>query len=240
MLEFSPIASSSSGCAYKLSGGGASAPLLLDAGVSLNRLQVALNHQVTQLAGCLLSHAHGDHVRAAKGLLTLGVHLYASRQTFDSLTEWRRTCHAVSPGEEFAVEDWRIKAFECVHDVAGTLGYVIGSPDGHQAVYLTDSSYSRYRFPGTTHWFVECNHSAEILRRNTLLGDIHAQRYKRVATTHMSLERLIDLLNANDLTTAEEIWLLHLSDANSDEAAFADAVRSATGVPTYVAPRGTI
>jgi phosphoribosyl 1,2-cyclic phosphodiesterase len=84
---------------------------------------------------------------------------------------------------------------------------------------------------------VEANHSMEIMRANSESGRIDHARFNRTAHTHMSIERLIELLKANDLSKAQQIWLLHLSSENSSEDDFKDKVQRATGVPTFVAGR---
>ena len=239
MLEFLPLASSSSGCAYRLSGGGATAPILIDAGIRFELIQQGLDFQIATLGGCLISHAHGDHVKAVKKLMDAAVDCYASEETWDQLTKSigshhrMRTCKEL---KEFEVRGgWKILPFDAVHDMPGTLGFVIGSPDGFKALYLTDSAYSRYKFDGLTHIYIECNFSQELLRDNVEKGKVHAERFARTQRTHMSLERLIQMLKANDLSKVEEIHLLHLSSVNSDELGFKKAIERATGCPVYVA-----
>jgi len=43
------------------------------------------------------------------------------------------------------------------------------------------------------------------------------------------------MLKANDLSQCREIWLLHLSDGNSDENEMRRRVQEATGIATYIA-----
>jgi phosphoribosyl 1,2-cyclic phosphodiesterase len=237
-LRFEPLASSSAGCCYRLSGGGTSAPLLIDAGIRFELIQRGLNFRVSALAGCLLTHAHGDHAKAVDGLLRAGVDVYSSKETWASvwprLTATHRAKELYSR-EQTSVGDWSVLPFEAVHDAPGTLGFLIGSPDGCRLLFLTDSAYSPYRFEGLTHIAIECNWSSEILRDNVSSGQIHRDRYRRISSTHMSLERLIEMLKANDLSAVEEIHLLHLSSQNSDEAKFKLEVERATGKPVYVA-----
>src|SRR5690606_41843978 len=59
---------------------------------------------------------------------------------------------------------------------------------------------------------------------------------RRVLCNHMSLERLLAMIRSNYFSQVREIHLLHLSDGNSDVAAFRAAVYRATGKPVFVAP----
>ena len=65
-MLINPIASGSSGNAYYISDGQSS--LLLDAGIPLAQIQAGCGYKVSQLSGCLVTHGHGDHVKAAKAL----------------------------------------------------------------------------------------------------------------------------------------------------------------------------
>jgi len=236
-LTFKPLASSSAGCCYLLSGGGTAQPLLIECGISMQRISRGLDYQVTNLAGCLVSHAHGDHCHAVEGLVARGIDVYASRETWSSLPNAQNAYNAktLEPRSDVMVGDCQVLPFEAIHDLPGTLGFVVGSPDGSRLLYLTDSMYSPFTFEGLTHLAVECNYSNEIIRDNAESGAIDRARYRRTMSTHMSLETLIDLLKANDLSRVEAIYLLHLSNANSCELQFRTAVQAATGVPTYVA-----
>jgi len=237
MIDFRPLASSSSGCAYHLSGGGAAAPLLVECGIPFKQLQRALAFKVSELAGCLVSHAHGDHSMCAMELRGRGVEVRASLETWDALGLKSNDCaHFLHPRSESQVGDWRVLPFEAVHDCPGTLGFVIGAPSGERLLYLTDSMYSPFRFDGLTHLAVECNYSSEIIRERTREGTVHRERYARTVRTHMSIERLEEMLKANDLSKVERIWLLHLSDANSDENEFKSRIERLTGIPTTIAP----
>lgn len=239
MIEFRALASSSEGNAYLVTHEG-SAPLLIDCGIRFAEIQQALDFKVSGLAGCLISHAHGDHCKAVKDLLKMGVDCFASPQTWDSLQIFNHQAWNARHMERWPIREtgWAITPFDAVHDLEGTLGFVVDHKvSGERLVYLTDSAYSRHRFEGVTIFAVECNHSSEIMRDRARSGSLDTDRYKRVSTTHMSVERLIGMLEANDLSQCREIHLLHLSDGNSDERAFKEKVQAATGVPTFVAAK---
>ncbi len=215
MISFHPIASSSRGCAYVVRDCVAP-PLLIECGIPFGQLQKALDYQVSTLAMCLVSHRHGDHYNeaTARELIKRGV--------------------SVSSGDISHVGQWQIKSFCVPHDTE-TRGFFVRCGD-ESLVYLTDCPYSPYTFPPMTLFAIECNHSRQLMRANTISGDIAAERYKRTVQNHMSLDRCIDTLKANDLSQCREIHLLHLSDINSSEQEFKDAVQRATGIATYVAP----
>ena len=61
----------------------------------------------------------------------------------------------------------------------------------------------------------ECNYSKEGLERSIREGYIPIERVPRLIKSHMSLDHLLDMLHANDLRNVRQIYLLHLSEANS-------------------------
>jgi phosphoribosyl 1,2-cyclic phosphodiesterase len=235
-MEFRALASSSSGCCYHVAAPG-TAPLLLDAGLGFDVIQVALDHQVSKLAGVLLTHAHGDHAKAVKRLMAASINVYASAETWEEMGETGHRAKTIEARTEFPLGGWTILPFEAVHDSPGTLGFVIASPEGKRLLYLTDTGYSKFKFVGLTHIAIECNHSREILAANTMKGVLDKNRHRRTTHNHLSLERLLQMFEANDLSKVEEIVLLHLSDQNSDEEGFRSAVQRKTGIPTQIAPK---
>lgn len=238
-MNFIPLFSSSAGNAYLVTSPG-SAPLLLECGVPIKKLREKLyQHGVmlTDLAGCLVSHAHGDHSRAVKDLLKAGVDVCASKSVGDDLflTGHHRFNETISGKElRFSVSGWRVIPVDCAHDVP-CQGFVISAPDGDGLVFIPDTQYVKNRFEGFTHLAVECNHQEDLLSDNIVSGLVPVPVGRRVRRNHMSLEKLIAMLKANDLSRCREIHLLHLSDTNSDEQAMLRAVQEATGVAVFVA-----
>ena len=230
-MEITVLASGSSGNCYMISDG--TTPLLLECGIRFRDIQRGLGFGVSSLAGCLVSHEHQDHARAALDMTRYGVNVYASQGTIEALGVSGHRVRPIKALQQFRIGSWTVLPFDTVHDAAEPLGFVLAGEAG-KVLYLTDSAYCKYRFDGLTHLLVEANHSVEILRRNVDAGMFHKEHFGRVVRNHLSIERLIDMLRANDLSRVKEIHLLHLSDQNSDEAAFKTAVQRATGKPVYV------
>ena len=241
-ITLESLASSSAGCAYRVSCPG-SRPLLIECGLPFGMLQKALDFQVSKLAGCLVSHSHADHSKAVHDLCKAGIDCWMSEPCLNALytdkSGHRLRCLIPESDQRdpIHVDDWSVSPFHAVHDCPGTLGFVVDSPAGDRLLYLTDSAYSKFTFSGLTHIAVECNHSVEMMRANAERGDMDRERFARVCATHMSIERLEDMLRANDLSRCREIHLLHLSDGNSDAADFKARIEKLTGIPVTVAAK---
>lgn len=232
-MDITVIASGSSGNAYRISDGDTA--LLLDAGIPLQRIKQALNFRVRDIAGCLITHAHGDHAKAAGDLAKAGVDVYTSQGTFDAC---RLTGHRTKPVkalQEVMIGTFAVLPFDVQHDAPEPLGFLLTSRrTGEKLLYFTDTYYLKYRFTGLTHIMGECNYSMDIVEQSVRNGYIPPELVPRLIKSHMSLEHFLDLLKANDLHEVKQIYLLHLSNNNSDAERFREAVQKLTGTEVYV------
>jgi phosphoribosyl 1,2-cyclic phosphodiesterase len=117
------------------------------------------------------------------------------------------------------------------------VGFFLASNRGAKVLYATDTAYIPHTFEGLTHVLVECNYSLEIMRRRVYAGELRLEQKSRVLRYHFGLERVVAMLEANDLSDVREIHLMHLSDGNADAERFRAVVRAATGKPVYIAQR---
>lgn len=236
MITVEVLGSSSKGNCYRLLSGGRS--LLLECGLPWKEIRKGLNFQTTALDGCLITHHHKDHARSAADVMRAGVDLYATGAAFEAMAIPGGPHHRFKPliyrHTVTVGEWWRVMAFEAHHDAPGTAGFWIEDKDGDKLVFLTDSAFSYYTFPGTGVYMVEANFSEKILQRNVDDGLIDAYLARRVTENHMSIERVVVMFTEADLSQCRHIHLLHGSDGNSDSALFKKIVEETTGVPVTV------
>ena len=130
--------------------------------------------------------------------------------------------------------------FSTQHDAVDPCGFLIDCPDGNRVVFATDTYYLKYTFPKVNYFLLECNYSKEKLQRNVREGIAHPAVARRITESHMSLDRCIDTLKANDLSEVKAIVLLHTSKDNSAEKQFIiDEVQKATGKAVFIAEKST-
>ncbi|WP_020615782.1 MBL fold metallo-hydrolase [Paenibacillus daejeonensis] len=235
MIEIKTLASSSAGNAYTVTDGNTT--LLLEAGIHFRDIQRAVGFRMSQIAGCLISHEHGDHRKAAADLAKAGVEIYASQGTLGALQLPRHRTTALTAKKQVVIGSLTVLPFDVRHDAEEPLGFLLGNQAGEKLLFATDTYYIPYRFPGLTHIMVECNYSEAILDSNIIDGRVPAIQKKRLQRSHFSLENFKDFIRANDMSKVQEIHLLHLSDRNSDEAAFKRELQELTGKPIYIAER---
>ncbi len=231
MFEIIIHATGSKGNAYSIIDG--DHKILIDPGIRFRDLQKATNFGLAKYDFVLVSHEHKDHCISVKNLTRLGIPCLMSQGTANELWVENVATHIKSevPTERLS---WSILPFAIQHDAAEPLGFLIQSPSGKKILYATDTYYIRYTFTGVTHWMIECNYAEDILSRNqSLPKDV----LRRIRTSHFELENVKAFFKSQDLSATEKIYLIHLSDDNSDQARFVGEIERVTGIPVYCSAR---
>lgn len=233
-MQLKVLGSSSAGNGYLMRGETES--LLIEAGYKYREVLKAAEFRTLDMQGVLLSHEHGDHAAYALELAKNRIPLYASHGTLEALgLLGHPMAHALKPLEQVAIGGFRVLPFGVQHDAAEPFGYLINHRETGNILFATDTYYLKYKFADLNNIMIECNYDAHILNGNT---EISASRRDRTIKSHMSLEQCISTLQANDLTSTNNIVLLHLSSDNSNEAAFVERVTRATGKRVCAARAG--
>lgn len=232
MVDFQSYKSSSKGNLYTVSDG--KTRLMLECGLSWQDTIAALNFKTSSIHSILCSHSHADHSRGAVGAIKAGIDFWASEETISHLGLTGHRVHVLRPLEQVKLGTWRVMPFDTPHDIDGNLGFLLANEVGERCLFAIDTPYLKYRFNNLHTIAIGCNFSEDILRENTKKGVVARAMRTRLLSSHMALETLCDLMRANNLSTVEEIYLLHLSDNNSDADLFKRRVQETTGKPVYV------
>lgn len=234
MLIFRPFTSGSKGNLYIVSNG--QTKILLECGLPIKEIQKHLDYKVSELDGVLVTHEHLDHARSTKDLARLGINCYMTEGTQEALGVAGHRIQTVIPQQQFTLGTFEILPFQVQHDAACPVGYLVYSKTtGDKLLFATDTFYIKFCFKKLTIIAIECNYAKDILQANVRAGLVPAVLEKRLLTSHFSLENVKEFLKANDLSRVREIWLLHLSDQNSDAERFKREVQELTGKPVFVA-----
>lgn len=225
-MKFIPLASSSHGNAYIVDDG--ETRLLIECGISYKKLQALSGFSLSALVGCVISHEHHDHAGCYMQLIKNGVPVYASEGTADALG-----CGLFQPlteREQVRIGSYDVLPFPTFHDAAEPLGFLIRSRcDGDKLVFATDTVNLGYQFPGVNIIAVECNYSEEILARAERMPE---KVRHRIRNAHMEVMRTCEWLKKLDMSRVREVYLMHLSDACSNEGQFLRMVQAV--VPPHV------
>lgn len=227
------LGSNSEGNGYILKGEKES--LLIECGINIKKIKAALDYNISNVAA-IVTHLHGDHAKSLKAVLDAGITVYASKETFEAkgVVNHHRAKQMES-GKTYMVNGFKVNPFPVHHDVP-TFGFLIEHPEMGRVLFLTDTYFTDYTFPGLNNIIIECNHDTEILEANT---DKRFLR-ERIIQSHMNIETCKKTLLANDLSKVNNIVLIHLSEKNSDSQAFKKEIKAITGSTVNIATAGLI
>ena len=213
-MKFESLASSSAGNAYIVSD--RDTRILIECGVTHQKLQKLSGFSLSEFKACLVSHEHQDHAKSALDLIARGMDVYMSVGTAEALEA--NGAQLIEHMEQFNVGSLDVVPFTTFHDAAEPLGFLIKSRlDGDVLAFATDTVNLRYKFPGLNILAIEANYDKHVLDRCEKLPE---KVRHRITNSHMEIEVLCDYLRSLDLSECREVHLLHLSDSTSREAEF--------------------
>jgi phosphoribosyl 1,2-cyclic phosphodiesterase len=236
-MKLKVIGTGSSGNAYILSNGDEA--LLIEAGVNIKEIKQALDFDFSKVVGCLITHEHMDHCKSANEVMRLGVNVYSGAKTHQSINgDVIHRALPISSRQTIKIGNFKVMAFDVKHDAAEPLGFLIEHKDCGKVLFLTDTYYCKYTFPGLNNIIIEANYSKEIIDKKFGPDSDKEFLRNRILKSHFSLSNCKDMLSANDLSQVNNIVLIHLSDSNSDEKQFKKEIHELTNKNVIVASNG--
>lgn len=213
--------------------------LIIEAGITYKRIQEGLDFDTGKVVGCLISHEHGDHSKAAIQLMKNGIDVYGSKGTLEELDlEDHYKAKEIKKHEKIKVGGFTVLPFDVQHDAKEPLGFLIQHKRMGKLLFITDTYYSKYRFKEVDHILVECNYKKEILDSNIEKGTVTEWLSERIIRSHFEIGNVKDFLRSSDLSKTKNIVLIHLSSQNSNEKLFRKEIEKATGRITHIAEEG--
>ena len=228
--------SSSSGNCYLLEANDVEI-LMLECGINFKEVEKALNFDISNIIGCLISHEHGDHSKYVQKVMNCGIDCYMSDGTKNALNPNHHRAIILGKNRIQAIGQYEIMAFSTKHDCTDPIGFLIYHKEMGLMLFATDTYYLEYIFEGLNHIFIECNYSKDILNKNVELGLINKALKDRTLKSHFELENVKGFLKVNDLSGVRNICLLHLSDRNSDDERFKKEIEELTGKNVVIADK---
>ncbi len=201
--------------------------LLVDAGISLKRIEEGLNGlglTLPDINGILVTHEHTDHIAALPVIARKhGIPVYATAGTAEGIlaADTRgyldpALLHFIRAREEFALGDFTIRPVEICHDAKEPVAYTCTVGDRHLAV-ATDLGHVTEQLAtalsGMDALLVEANHDVRMLQA----GPYPYRLKQRILsdTGHLSNEAAGNLLTRILHDGIKGVLLGHLSKENN-------------------------
>jgi phosphoribosyl 1,2-cyclic phosphodiesterase len=235
-MELRVLGSSSNGNCYLFQNDNEA--LVIECGVSLKEVKRSVDFNISKIVGALVSHEHGDHAGHIGEFVDAQIPVYLSNGTREKLDLPNSfNIKKIEKGNYFKVGNFKVVAFETVHDAAEPLLFLIYHKETGVVLFATDTSYIQYQFNGLNNILIECNYCPSILESNVKDGIVTMSRYDRVVMNHCSLDTCNEFLVATNLTKVNNIVLLHLSDQNSNETECKRIIEQTTNKNVYIAKK---
>ena len=213
--------------------------LIIECGLPMIEVKKALKFDISNIAGCIVSHQHRDHSKYLPEFLKCGIRVLALEDVFNSFPTLKNRvfCKNIEPMHGYKVGGFKVYALPVVHDVP-CLGFVIEHSEMGKLLFVTDTMMLEYRVEKLNHIMIEANYSDELLEDAISNGSTVSSTRERLLESHMELKTTEQILRTTDLTAVNEVVLLHLSCRHSDAVQFRDRIAKAVGKPVYVANSG--
>lgn len=233
MINIKSFGSSSKGNGYLIDDG--HSQLLIEAGILFKKVKEKMNHDFKRVAGCFITHEHNDHAKYVHQIIKdTSIDIFATKGTLNELEIKDYRGVIIKPNTVLKLATWKISAFKINHDAADPVGYIFENQMHEKVLFITDTYYVNYKFPGVTHMMVEMNYSEEILKEKMNQG-FEKKLADRIRKSHFEMNYALDFIAKNKSSKLQEVWLLHLSESNSDANLFKEKTQKLTGVPVYIA-----
>lgn len=240
-MKLKVLGSNSQGNCYILDG--ADEALVIECGIPDFR-DLLRAVEPRRIAAAAITHQHNDHARHIATLVEHGITTLALPEAFRThgIPEGAPFAREIAPGRAYRTGGFTVQPFPVDHDVP-CVGFIIGHREMGRLLFVTDTMDCPYTFSGLTQVMIEANYSDAVLDRRIEMARGRALQHltamrPRLYRSHMELGTTKAILQSLDLSRVDSITLIHLSDENSDEAAFVREITRATGKLVRAADKG--
>lgn len=210
------LGSGSSGNSFLVSEAGSA--ILVDCGIGARRTRAFLREQGVdgRLSGVLISHEHGDHVRALPSVRRYQrCGIFSTEGTFRAIGV-ESDCNTIQPGRQFSIGSVGVTPVSVSHDGESPVGFVIEGRSSRVAIF-TDlgipSGDVRDALSDSDTVVLESNYCPSMLQVSPYPARVK-QRI-RGPLGHLSNDDCATLLASAISEKTTGVWLAHLSENNN-------------------------
>lgn len=216
--------------------------LQIECGCTWKKLTKALKYDLTNIDGCLLTHEHKDHSKAAEDVLNAGIDLWASEGTLLGIEEslhLHRRAHTIADRGAFIIAGtWDIFPFAVHHDAKEPLGFVIRDRSSKEyLLFVTDTSHVTQRFGIPFDIIaISASYDKDVLAGRVERQEINETLAKRLLVSHMEYHVTKRYLKQFcNLARCRQIYILHTSRDNMDAKQVREEIEKELFVKTVIA-----
>lgn len=213
--------------------------LILDAGMPIKDVKVALDFNIKKISGVIVTHIHQDHSKYIKDYEKIGIPVFKP---------WEMDSIQLKNNSKFKIQAIPMTNLdnEWVHSNADgsrclIYGFKIVHPNLGALLYITDVYLIKWRFSQINHILVEANFDMDKLDET----EENESKKNRDYLSHLSIQETCEFVkttndNSEDL---QNVILCHLSSNNADSRDFINKIEEVidtTKTKAYIAKKGLI
>lgn len=167
---------------------------MIENGISFKEVKKALDFNIMQIIGNIVSHRHGDHHKYTYEYKNAGIPTFCPFELEES--------EAVKKLVRFG--GFTIQCFPLIHDVS-CYGFYIRHDEIGKCIFATDTLCVSHVFKSyhVNHIFAECNYQDELVDKN-------AENYRHKLKHHMSLNTCKEFVETNKTSSLRTVILCHM------------------------------
>ena len=159
--------------------------LLIECGVNWKKTMRMIDYQISNVVGCIVSHAHQDHLKEYKKVLENWIPIYTNDETvvgFETVTG--ELLKGIPEKKWFQCGEFKVMGFYIPHDGTPNFGFLIEHEEIGWFLYMTDMEFSPYSFKNlrVQHLLIESNYIEDLVNRdaeNTRFADSNIDSFVR-------------------------------------------------------------
>lgn len=199
--------------------------LLIECGVNWKKTMRMIGYQISNVVGCIASHAHKDHIKEYKKVLENWIPIYTNDETvegFEMVTG--ELLKGLSEKKWFQCGEFKIMGFYVPHDDCPNFGYLVQHEEMGRLLYMTDMEFSPYSFKNlrVQHLLIEANYIEDLVNRE-------AENYSHQIRGHCSLDTCRGIVETNKTPDLRTVTLIHLSDKVCDPDRVLEEIKAVAG-----------
>ena len=229
MYKHISLSSSSSGNCHLISQDNGKTYVMLDGGITFKTLQsklYALDIELQQIKGCVITHEHQDHIKIVKDILVY-MPVFGTRGTFEGKPYIDDVnLKIIKQGKAFTVGETSVSfiAFDIKHDANEPVNYVFRNSINEYGVYITDTGEIKLKLMNIrpTIIIIETNFDRDVIEaqiKESMKRVVRDRGYESSYTKrqlegkfgHLSVQDAIEVLKTMKLGMCKQILLCHIS-----------------------------
>ena len=223
------IGSSSSGNCYVIESLGQY--LIVELGCNFNEVLKVVDYDLASVAGCLISHVHGDHSAYIPKAFEYQMPVYGNKEVVEKYPY----VHCLTQKYRYSIGKFKVQCLKVPHKTL-CYSYIIQAPSGEKILFAPGLSKFNYKVSGCDVIMMEANYDEDIIYEALARGEVvrsQSENHLEIKDCMEAVERCVD-------TNTQLIILLHLSDGYSDEKRFQKEAHEATGIRVGLAHKGLV